>query len=131
MSEGNNACCGPLKPKLVYACSGASDVGGIADLAARRLAQQKIAVMSCTAGVGGHVPEMVQMTRMATRVLAIDGCQRDCARRCLEEAGVEGFDHLNLERDLGMKKGHTPVTETSIQDVADRVCTKLKKTEEE
>ena len=36
---------------MVLACSGAADVGGVADGAARALSREKTAVMCCTAAV--------------------------------------------------------------------------------
>ena len=47
-------CCGAAA-QVIFACSGAADVGKIADLAARKLTEQGAGKMSCLAGVGGRV----------------------------------------------------------------------------
>lgn len=120
MNEEKKHCCGPLRVKLVFACSGASDVGGISDQAARRIGRSKVAIMSCVAGIGAQVPELLDTARAAVGILAIDGCGRDCARLCLERAGLHGFAHLQLERDLGWEKGKTPPTEERIEGVVNR-----------
>ncbi len=43
---------GGEKVKLIFACSGAADVGGIADLAARTLHAEGSGKIYCLAGVG-------------------------------------------------------------------------------
>ena len=48
-----NAESGPTA--LIYSCSGAADVGEIADRAARLLDAEDKAWMSCLAGIGGRV----------------------------------------------------------------------------
>ena len=78
-------CCGP-GPKLIFACSGAADVGKISDLAARKLAAEGAGKMFCLAGIGGRVSGIMETTRVATAILAIDGCPLDCARKTLEQA---------------------------------------------
>jgi uncharacterized metal-binding protein len=75
--------------------------------------------MYCLAGIGGRVGGIVESTKAASRVLAIDGCPLACAKKTLEEAGFSGFDHLMID-DLGLKKGHSPVTEENIAQVVAR-----------
>jgi uncharacterized metal-binding protein len=101
---------------LIFACSGAADVGALSDQAARRLARTGPGKMFCLAGLGGHIPGILDKTRAASRVLAIDGCPLDCARRTLEHAGRTEFRHVRVT-DLGMEKGKTPITEQSVQAV--------------
>jgi uncharacterized metal-binding protein len=102
--------------KLIFSCSGAADVGAIADQAARRLTQDGHGKMFCLAGVGGRVPPIMERTANADAILAIDGCELDCVKHCLEFAGFTEVEHLRL-LDLGMEKGKTPVNEESIARV--------------
>ena len=111
------ACCGP-GPKLIFACSGAADVGKVSDLAARKLAAEGAGKMFCLAGVGGRVSGIMETTRVATAILAIDGCPLDCAKKTLEQAGFTRFEHLRLG-DLGMEKGKTAATEEAVAKVVD------------
>lgn len=113
--SANSTCCGG--PKLIFACSGAADVGAVADRAARALTQQGAGRMFCLAGVGGRVPGIMQTTAGASRILAIDGCPLNCAKSCLEQAGFSKFQHLQLA-DLGMAKGQTPPTEENVAKAA-------------
>ena len=101
------------KKTVVYACSGCSDVGELADLTARRLAREKAAEMSCLAGIGGRVKSLMLKAERAEEILVIDGCPLNCARHTLELAGFKEFNHLELHK-LGFNKGSCPVTEERI-----------------
>jgi uncharacterized metal-binding protein len=103
-------------PKLIFSCSGAADVGAVSDQAARKLTRDGVGKMFCLAGIGGRVSGIVETTKSAAAILAIDGCKLDCAKHCLEEAGFSGFNHLRLS-DLGMEKGQTPPTEDNVARV--------------
>lgn len=109
-------CCGTAA-KVIFACSGSADVGKISDLAARQLSEQGAGKMSCLAGVGGRVKGIMETTRTAQTILAIDGCPMQCARNTLEQAGFKKFEHLCLN-DLGMEKGKTQVNEATVAKVA-------------
>jgi uncharacterized metal-binding protein len=118
----NCACNGA--PKLIFSCSGAADVGAVADQAARQLTREGAGKMFCLAGIGGRVSGIVESTKSAAAILAIDGCKLDCAKHCLEEAGFTGFAHLRLS-DLGMEKGQTPPTDENVARVASAGTEKL------
>jgi uncharacterized metal-binding protein len=116
------ACC--AAPKLIFACSGAADVGHISDLAARKLTAEGAGKMFCLAGVGGRVSGIMASTEAAQSILAIDGCPLDCTRKTLEEAGFKQFEHLRLA-DMGLEKGKTPVTEEVVAKVVNRAKVRL------
>jgi len=73
MDEKKDCACSAA-PKLIFACSGAVDVGAIADAAARKLAAEGKAKMFCTAGLGGRVAPIIKTTKAAEKIIAIDGC---------------------------------------------------------
>ncbi len=123
MSE-NNACACGAAPKLIFACSGAADVGAIADQAARKLTKDGAGRMFCLAGIGGRVPGILATTQAAARILAIDGCPLNCVKSCLEQAGFTKYEHLQLA-DLGLEKGKTPPTPESVARVAAAGAAKL------
>lgn len=122
-SKQPSCACGTA-PKLIFACSGAADVGHLADLAARKLTSEGAGKMFCLAGIGGRVSGIMASTEAAAVVLAIDGCPLDCARKTLEEAGFQQFEHLRLA-DLGMEKGKSPVTEQRLDEVVRQAETRL------
>jgi uncharacterized metal-binding protein len=103
-------------PKLIFSCSGAADVGELADRAARKLTREKQGKMFCLAGIGGRVSGILKSTEAAVSILAIDGCALDCAKKSLEEAGFKRVNHLRLS-DLGFEKGETSVNESNIAQV--------------
>ena len=107
-------------PKLIFPCSGASDVGGLTDRAARQMTLDLAGKMYCLAGIGGRVEGILANTKSAAKVLVIDGCKEECARKTMELAGFSGFAYLQLERDLGFEKGATGVTAARIRQIADR-----------
>ena len=101
------------KPTIVYACSGCSDTGEIADRVARRLNAEGVAEMSCLAGIGGRVKALLAKAERAGKILVVDGCPLSCAKRTMELAGFREFDYLNLS-SIGMRKNSCPVTEDAI-----------------
>ena len=104
-------------PKLIFPCSGASDVGGLSDQAGRQMTLDGTGKMYCLAGIGGQVDGIMANTRGAARVLVIDGCPQECARKTMELAGFKDFQHLSLA-EMGCKKGETPLTPARIREVA-------------
>lgn len=116
MAEKDSCVCSAA-PKLIFVCSGAADVGAIADQAARKLTRDGAGKMYCLAGVGGRVSGIMKSTEAAAGLLAIDGCQLDCAKHCLEEAGFKKFQHMRVT-DLGLEKGKAQISEENIAKVA-------------
>ncbi len=110
--------------KLASSCSGAAAVAEIADRAARQLNRQGTGKLHCLAGVGGHVPVIVERTKVADEIVVIDGCEKDCGKHCLLGAGIESFAHQRVT-DMGMEKGKSPVNEERIAAVADRAIAAL------
>ncbi len=108
-------------PKLIFACSGAADVGEITDKAARKLTRDGVGRMFCTAGLGGRVSGIVKTTEAADNILAIDGCPLNCVKSSLEQAGFEKFMHLQLA-DLGLEKCKSPATDDNVNTVAVRAA---------
>jgi len=98
---------------VVYACSGCSDAGELADRIARELSRDGVAKMSCLAGIGGRVKSLVMTAEKAECILVVDGCPLNCARHTLRLAGFDNFVHLELHK-IGIRKGSCPVTKERI-----------------
>ena len=118
MSESTNCSCSAA-PKLIFPCSGGSDVGALTDQTARKLTRDGAGKMYCLAGIGGRVAGIMETTKAAGVILAIDGCEQDCARKTLELAGFTGFAHLRLS-EIGFNKGQSPATDVHIAHAAAR-----------
>ena len=113
-----------VAPILIFACSGAADVGAIADRAARKLTADGAGKMYCLAGIGGRVPGILKTTEEAEKILAIDGCPLDCTKLSLEETGFTEFEHVKVT-DLGLEKGKSPATDENIATVVQAALLKL------
>jgi len=111
-SDPQPVCCTP-SAKPIFTCSGAADVGQIADHAARKLTADGVGKMSCLAGIGGRVPGILEIAKSATKILVIDGCPLQCGRNTMEHAGFKKFEYVCLA-DLGMEKGKTPPTDDAV-----------------
>jgi uncharacterized metal-binding protein len=90
---------------LVFACSGASNVGQIANAAAVELMRQGRARMYCLAGMGAHISGMVDSAAHVDYRIALDGCAVACARKTLECAGLK-VDKAVVVTELGIEKNH-------------------------
>jgi uncharacterized metal-binding protein len=101
MAEEGRCC--SATTNVVLACSGGSNVGQLANEAAKRLNREKVAKFSCLAGVGGQVSGMIASVRGADKVLVIDGCPVACAKHCMNLAGIRDYQYL-VVTDLGVKK---------------------------
>ena len=122
MSEEKSCCSGG--PTLIFACSGAADVGEISDRAARELSKNGAGAMFCLAGVGGRVEPIMKKTGSASKILAIDGCPLNCVKGTLKQAGFNEFIHLQIT-DLGLEKGKSPANEENIARVTTRAADML------
>lgn len=123
MREKQVCACGSA-PKLIFACSGAADVGAITDQAARKLMKDGAGKMFCLAGIGGRVSGIMETTKSAAKILAIDGCPLNCVKNTLEQAGFKKFEHLQLA-DLGLEKGKTTPVPEVVAKVAEVGASKL------
>jgi uncharacterized metal-binding protein len=119
MSSNCSCSCGE-SPKFVFSCSGAADVGEIADRAARAVSSEGYIKMFCLAGIGGRVSGIVKSTEAAALVVAVDGCPLNCARKTLEQAGITGVKHVQLH-ELGLKKGESPASVEGIELTAQAI----------
>jgi uncharacterized metal-binding protein len=115
---GECACGGKCKKVFVFACSGGSDVGELADRAARRLDRDGVAQMYCLAGIGGDVSGIVKTTEAADAVLVIDGCSVNCGKKTLQRAGFQRLKNICIT-DLGFRKGETEVNAAAAAVVAE------------
>jgi uncharacterized metal-binding protein len=119
MNSNSPQCECSTAPKLIFACSGASDTGETTDRAARALTKEGLGKMYCLAGLGGQVQGIICNTQSAAKILAIDGCPTECAKKTLEVAGFSLFEHIQLA-DIGLQKGSSPATAENIQTVVAR-----------
>jgi len=104
---------------LIFPCSGGSDVGELSDRVARKMAKCGQARMFCLAGIGAHIPGMIESAKAANKIIAIDGCQVLCSKKILEHAGFNPIS-FNL-KEMGFEKGKTQITEEIIEKAANKI----------
>ena len=124
MSDNQKPCACGSSPKLIFPCSGAADVGAIADQATRQLSREGAGKMFCLAGIGGRVEGIIKSTEAAAKILVIDGCPLQCGKKTLENAGFMQFEYVNLS-ELGMTKGQSEVNDAHISSVVEAGKNKL------
>ena len=117
--------CGGTAATLLYVCSGASNLGAIADQAGRALGRHEKVRLGCLAAIGAEIPTYLDAARGAESIAAIDGCEKDCARTLLEQKCFSHVRHLRLT-DLGMVKGETPVARPHVDAAVARMETILR-----
>jgi uncharacterized metal-binding protein len=120
-----NECCSG-KTTVIFTCSGAANVGQVANQAAVDLQKEGTAQMLCLAGIGSHNPGMIASGRGADRVVGIDGCPVACTKKALEHAEVPMTDYV-VVTELGFKKQpHDGVLDTeALASVKDAVKRRL------
>lgn len=91
------------KNVLIFSCSGGSNVGQIANEAAKSLNTLGKGKMYCLAGVGGNVSGIVESTKAAEKIVVLDGCSVKCAMKTLDRAGFDVDVHV-IVTDLDIKK---------------------------
>lgn len=88
---------------LVYSCSGCSSAAQMANYLAIQLDRQGDAEMSCIAGVGGNVKQLVRIACSGRPIIALDGCPLECVKNCLAIHNITPTQHILLNT-LGVKK---------------------------
>ena len=111
-------CCGG-GIRLIYACSGAADVGELSDRLARKLIKEGFGTKTCLAAIGARISGYVESAKGAELNIAIDGCQIACAKKALELIGVTPASFILT--DMGYVKGQTEVTAGIVEAVAEKI----------
>jgi len=116
--------CGKEAEKLyiILACGGAANVGLIGYMAAVELTKEGKARMCCITPVGAKIPYYVDIMKRAKKLVVVNGCQNQCARKVVEQVGVD-VDYNLVVSDLIRK---IPTFDISREDI-DIVKEKIEK----
>jgi uncharacterized metal-binding protein len=96
--------CGcPAHTALLLPCSGASNLGQIANRTALELRAEGYGRMYCTVGVGAHIQSMIRAVKEAPCLVAIDGCEVSCVKKLLDHLDIRPHRHVVVSR-LGIDK---------------------------
>jgi len=109
--------------KIVFACSGASDVGYLSDQVARKLSRNKVRKMNClTVAVTGSEEKVEEFKKC--NILVIDGCSEDCGKKIMKQRNIENYNYLRIT-DLGYEKGKTLTSQDVVNEIykkAETIC---------
>ncbi len=117
----------PNKLPLVYSCSGCSNIAQLANRLAIELDRDRVAEMSCIAGVGGGVKSLLKKANSGREIISFDGCHLHCVKNCLSLHGIVSTYHYTLT-DYGIKKMyHMDFSPSDVSDIKRRVINDLNK----
>lgn len=104
----------------IVSCSGASNTGKFADETARILMSNGDAKMLCLArfSIDKHFAETTKGE--ITRLVVLDGCPIDCAKKTMLENGIENFLHVHTT-DYGIVKGQTPFSKEKAIEIVEHI----------
>lgn len=115
---------------LLFTCSGASNVGQIANQAVVKLDQDGMGRMFCLAGIGGHLSRMIESTKAGKMIVAVDGCPVACAKKTLEHAGFDIQEYFQVT-EMGLEKAHHfNFTPADVGKVADKLANRISRRRE-
>jgi len=95
-----------------------SNVGtltGLAGLEAVKRAGPGRAAIFCLGGLPTGAPTVIEKTSNVDRIVVVDGCPLNCARKIVEQAGFHPAAAITLVNDCGLKKG--PPTQYTAEDL--------------
>src|SRR5512136_1491989 len=107
--------------RLIFCCSGASNVGILSYRAAIRLAQEGFGAFSCIAGIGSRNLPMIRAAKSAGERVVIDGCPIGCARKIMD-ANLIQVDRYVIVTEVGIDKTHgLDIEDSDIETVVNEV----------
>ncbi|KAF0179694.1 MAG: hypothetical protein FD164_2008 [Nitrospirae bacterium] len=107
------------KKTITIACSGAADVGALADWAARALANNGKGLLFCLAAMGVRVEGKLKEFMSVDEVISIDGCNQTMALNA-------GRTPVAFDRGvLGYVKGEPPGSDEVVYEAGTRISRKL------
>jgi len=98
-----SGCCGGGGETLIFTCAGAAHSGQVANRAGVSLMQDGKGGLFCIAAVGANIPDKMERARNAGKRVVIDGCEDQCARKIMEQAGLPVDLHVDVTQ-LGIEK---------------------------
>jgi len=113
-----------LPDNALFVCfGGMSNVGtltGLAGLEAVKRAGPGKAAIFCLGGLPTQAPSVIEKTSKVGRIVTVDGCPLNCARKIVEQAGFHPAATITLVDDCGIVKG--PPTQYTADDLETAVA---------
>lgn len=123
----SNNCICKSSEIMVFACSGGgANVGQISNNAALEIAKEGKAKMYCLAGLGGHVPGIIEATKQAKRIIVVDGCPVSCAKKMVDHVGINVDEYIIItEEGIDKTPGKFDMTSEEILKIKKLIEEKL------
>ncbi|MBX5328828.1 MAG: putative zinc-binding protein [Candidatus Bathyarchaeota archaeon] len=98
----------PTHEAILFSCFGGLSNTGITSAlacleAVKELGLAKVAI-GCLPSVPLGVKPVIGKAKAAKKIITVDGCPFECARKTIEAAGFKIDKSIVLVRDIGMKK---------------------------
>lgn len=110
----------------LFVCFGCmSNVGritGLAGLEAIRRVGLETAGIFCLGALATRATPVLEKMKHVKRIITVDGCPLNCARKIVENAGYQPDTTINVVSDLGIAKG-PPLnySDEDVQETADAI----------
>lgn len=105
----------------MVSCSGASNTGCYADRVSRMLTESGQTDMICLPKIAINDVKLIEKCKKCTnKIVIIDGCPLNCAKKILEDHGISNFIHINTT-DFGITKGKTPLTDDKLNEMINHI----------
>ena len=93
---------------VIFSCYGGLSNTGITSAlacleAVKELGLEKVAI-GCLGALPLGVKPVIGKTKAAKKIITVDGCPFECARKVVEQAGFKPTKSIVLTRDINMKK---------------------------
>jgi uncharacterized metal-binding protein len=93
---------------IIFSCFGGMSNTGITSAlssmeAVKELGLEKVAI-GCLGALPLGVKPVIGKTKAAKKVITVDGCPFECAKKTVEQSGFTPTKSIVLVRDIGMKK---------------------------
>ncbi len=95
-----NCCCANI---AIFPCVGSSNVGQLSNKIAIEIGNKGFGNVMCTSGIGGRISGIMKSAEASDKIIVIDGCPLNCARKTLELAGFKVDNHIIIS-EFGIKK---------------------------
>ncbi len=113
------------KTALFVCFGGMSNVGtltGLAGLEVMKQVGRENACIFCLGGLPTQAESVLEKTHNARRIVTVDGCAVNCAKKIVEQAGYTPDASLTLVDDCGItKKSSLDYTEADLQNVTQAI----------
>ncbi|MFN3302049.1 MAG: putative zinc-binding protein [Patescibacteria group bacterium] len=77
--------------------------------------------MCCVTPVGAKTPFYVDIAKRAKKLIVINGCQNQCAKKVVESAGISKIDYNLVVSDFIKKAPTFDIKDEEIKMIADKI----------